>query len=328
MNISQFNSSEKKTRIGYKDKQKKEAFSKMNHVGDALCLHDAVVQRAKELFAGFRDDRELVQQFKGVVAACICEAFHQLSSDGRRILKQRVVGVDEEDKEEVLTKRATWRSDMHKSTAAQHENLVVKDNSTPDAGTVENKPAPSWTIDDCRSFLLESSKKIAQQWSTTNNTVNPISKSPYPNKDQSELEGMMIEYTLKMCDYLEKQVTENSAKNNINETHTKIRVATPRVNDMKKLSLTLQHSDPVRMNLTIKSSQNKSAGQVLILLTSKKWGMLVGDKIAGEAFHKELRTLLAKQESQKTKQRHMELAQQRFKQLKRKPWLQARANEK
>merc|ERR1719232_1199917 len=91
MNISQFGSSEKKTRIGYKDKQKKEAFSKMNHVGDALCLHEAVIQRSKELFAGFRDDRELVQQFKGVVAACICEAYHQLSLDGKRILKQKMV---------------------------------------------------------------------------------------------------------------------------------------------------------------------------------------------------------------------------------------------
>jgi hypothetical protein len=39
----------------------------MAHVGDALNLHEAVIQRAKELFAGFRDDRELVQQFKGVI---------------------------------------------------------------------------------------------------------------------------------------------------------------------------------------------------------------------------------------------------------------------
>ena len=42
----------------------------MVHAGDALGLHEAVVQRAKELFAGFRDDREMVQQFKGVIAAC------------------------------------------------------------------------------------------------------------------------------------------------------------------------------------------------------------------------------------------------------------------
>jgi len=28
-----------------------------------------------------------------------------------------------------------------------------------------------------------------QQWSKSNDTANPISKLPYPNKDQSELEG-------------------------------------------------------------------------------------------------------------------------------------------
>lgn len=75
MNISQFKSFEKKTPTGYKDKQKKEAFSKRNHVVD----------------------RELVQQFKCVVAVCVCEAFCQLSSGGRKTLKQRVVGKDKEE---------------------------------------------------------------------------------------------------------------------------------------------------------------------------------------------------------------------------------------
>lgn len=67
LNVSQFGKTDRRTRTGYKDKQKKEAFMQMAHVGDALNLHEAVVQRAKELFAGFRDDRELVQQFKGVI---------------------------------------------------------------------------------------------------------------------------------------------------------------------------------------------------------------------------------------------------------------------
>jgi hypothetical protein len=67
LNVSQFGKTDRRTRIGYKDKQKKEAFVQMQHVGDALNLHEAVVQRAKEIFAGFRDDRELVQQFKPVI---------------------------------------------------------------------------------------------------------------------------------------------------------------------------------------------------------------------------------------------------------------------
>lgn len=67
LNLSNFGKTDRRTRTGYKDKQKKDAFIQMAHVGDALNLHEAVIQRAKELFAGFRDDRELVQQFKGVI---------------------------------------------------------------------------------------------------------------------------------------------------------------------------------------------------------------------------------------------------------------------
>ena len=47
----------------------------MVHAGDALGLHEVVVQRAKELFAAFHEDRELVQQFKGVIATCLSELF-------------------------------------------------------------------------------------------------------------------------------------------------------------------------------------------------------------------------------------------------------------
>mmetsp|Transcript_18930 Transcript_18930/g.37680 ORF Transcript_18930/g.37680 Transcript_18930/m.37680 type:complete len:153 (-) Transcript_18930:100-558(-) len=52
MNIGQFGREDKRTRIDYKDRQKREAFSKMGHVGDALSLHEAVVQWARELFSG------------------------------------------------------------------------------------------------------------------------------------------------------------------------------------------------------------------------------------------------------------------------------------
>jgi hypothetical protein len=100
----------------------------MAHAGDALGLHEAVVQRAKELFAGFRDDREMVQQFKGVLAACLCEAFDQLSRDGRRILKRRAGevddgndgkdGEDEEGQAKVLNARASRRNDLHSASLA------------------------------------------------------------------------------------------------------------------------------------------------------------------------------------------------------------------
>ena len=52
LNVSQFGKTDRRTRIGYKDRQKKDAFLQMMHAGDALNLHEAVVQRAKEIFAG------------------------------------------------------------------------------------------------------------------------------------------------------------------------------------------------------------------------------------------------------------------------------------
>ena len=53
LNVSQFGRTDaRRTRVGYKDRQKKSAFAQMTHAGDALNLHEAVVQRAKELFAG------------------------------------------------------------------------------------------------------------------------------------------------------------------------------------------------------------------------------------------------------------------------------------
>jgi len=113
MNISQMGKDEKKTRVGYKDRQKKDAFIQMTHVGDALSLHEAVVQRAKELFAGFRDDREMVQQFKGVVAACLCEAFDQLSKAGRQILKQHQCSKKDPNANVASTSSST--SDPHKA---------------------------------------------------------------------------------------------------------------------------------------------------------------------------------------------------------------------
>ena len=85
----------------------------MVHAGDALGLHEVVVQQAKELFAAFHEDRELVQQFKGVISACLSESFDQASRDqvlsaafrmelkvviGREYVKKRMERRDESTK--------------------------------------------------------------------------------------------------------------------------------------------------------------------------------------------------------------------------------------
>jgi len=350
MNISQFGKEEKKTRVGYKDRQKKDAFVKMTHVGDALSLHDAVVQRAKELFAGFRDDRELVQQFKGVVAACLSEAFDQLSKDGRQILKVQAGG--EDDEEENLSGRASWRSKMHDATAASttvfsdipshlKEAIANNDAKGNTLSVCETKPAASWDIDDCRTWLLEASRSIAKQWSEANNEAEKTgapNTSAIPQGTLDELEGNLVLHTFTLCEYLEQEMKKGKKSIISGRKH---KAVTPRARDMGVLSIKWQGShergsggkggvgNSGRSTNGVKPGERAgpTAGQILSLKNSIKLSKIVKDTAAGEAFHKELKALLGRQAAQKKKEKSNENAQLRFRQMKRKPWLQARANQ-
>lgn len=46
---------ERRTRTAYKDQMKREAFDLINHISGNSDLHETVVVRAKELFAGWRN---------------------------------------------------------------------------------------------------------------------------------------------------------------------------------------------------------------------------------------------------------------------------------
>jgi transcription initiation factor TFIIIB Brf1 subunit/transcription initiation factor TFIIB len=342
MNISQFGKDEKKTRIGYKDKQKKEAFYQMAHVADALNLHQAVLQRAKELFAGFRDDRELVQQFKGVLAACLCESFDQLSKDGKQLLKTKS-GSDKSllgaESEQVSNSRATRRNELHSSSLAgkgglflnseggkKMEHATVKEEGP--ISDYEKKSASSWDIDDVRSFLLDASKLIAKQRYAKSAETNEASKS------LAELEGTLVQNALSLCSVLEDEINGGKQQNGLNRQ----KVATARVNDMGSLNIRWQHSHErgsggaggvgnngiIRPSKPSTSNGKRSPGQILILKTSKKLGEAMGDKDVGEAFHTEIRRLLSRQELRKKKDLRDIASSQRLNQMKRKPWLQAR----
>jgi hypothetical protein len=334
LNISQFGKGDRRTRIGYKDKQKKDAFMQMAHCGDALNLHEAVVQRAKELFAGFRDDRELVQQFKGVIAACLCESFDQLSSDGKQILKQK----EEVVEENFHNPRANRRNELHHANLAGKGGLLLDFsavNSTKNEvreSSLAMKPATTWDLDDCRSWLLDASNSIAQQWiqDRKNGVVNNQMK--IPNGSQEELEGKLVEHAITLVNHLEAELKQQAKKQ-----HGRGRVVTPRVNDMAKLGIKWQHAHErgsggaggVGNNKQVQqksaAQSGRTAGQILILKTAKKLGSMLNDAMAGDAIHKELRSLYGKQEAQKRKVLQDESTRQRFAQMKRKPWLQARA---
>jgi hypothetical protein len=332
LNISQFGKGERKTRIGYKDRQKKDAFIQMAHVGDALHLHEAVVQRAKEIFAGFRDDRELVQSFKAVVCACLIISFEELSRSGMQLMKQR----QQQDAEALLSNRANRRNELHNASMAGKGGLqldftkvnVVKEEET-GVSAIEKKQASKWDLDDCRSWLLEASRNIAQQWMVDRKAGKPN----VPTGSQEELEGKLVENTLSMCDQLE---TELKSKSKGRGGH---RAITPRVKDMAHLGIRWQHShergsggkggvgNSGRAVDGIKPGEHngRTAGQILILKTGKKLGAMLKDPVSGEAFYRELRGLVGRQDVRKLKERREQTARQRFNQMQRKPWLQARS---
>ncbi|GKY91429.1 hypothetical protein MPSEU_000115200 [Mayamaea pseudoterrestris] len=342
LNVSQFGKTDRKTRVGYKDKQKREAFAQMQHVGDALNLHEAVIQRAKEIFAGFRDDRELVQQFKPVIAACLCEAFEYLSQSGKAILKQDEIKQVEAAAAAVgpVSARGARRNELHSATLAGKGGLmidfsniekdkleapsaVVSSSSSPKAS---EKPTAAWDLLDCRSWLLDASRRIAQQWVEDRSKLEGLAAKKIPVGTVDELEGKLVEHSISLCEYLESQIqarTKNVVATNGIHTH--------RVDDMSKLSIRWQKGNERGAGgvngdkqATATAASGRTAGQILILLTAKKLSAILNDEVSGDAFHRELRGVIGKQEELKRQKKLEEASRQRLHQMKRKPYLHAR----
>lgn len=297
-----------------------------------------LTQLLKELFAGFRDDRELVQQFKGVLAACLCEAFEQLSSEGKLILRHQQQQHEMHDNEgstndgtpKIMSSRALRREELHHANKAGKGGIrLAPTEPTPKEATATEKlkPAARWDIDDCRSWLLEACQRIAQTWveERKTNTTKKIPPGPI-----DELEGLLIDHAIRLCEYLEGELQSGKTSTTSNS-----KVATPRVNDMSKLSIKWQHAHERGSGgkggvggsgvASAKSRSGRTAGQILILKSAKKLGDILKDPLVGEAIHKELRSVIGKQETQKRQKLREEATQQRFTQMQRKPWLQARA---
>ncbi len=326
----------------------------MTHVADALSLHQAVLQRAKELFAAFRDDRELVQQFKPVLAACLCEAFDQLSKGGRQILKvkagnHKTGGTTKEVGKNDMNSRATKRSEMHSSSLAgkggvflnteekkKEDKLKSSVSTKPPPTKLELQPASTWNLDDTRSWLLHASKNIAKQWhELQKEETKPGSKiklGSIPKGSLAEMEGMLVSHTQTLCVVLEKELASTSRGGS---GFNKQRVRTPRVNEMGKLGIKWQHKHErgsggaggIGNNAMRDRQQNgskKTAGQILILKTAKALSFTLKDPISGEAIHRELRLLLSQQDARKKQDMRDVASSHRLNQMKRKPWIQAR----
>jgi hypothetical protein len=297
------------------------------------------------LIPGFRDDRELVQQFKGVLAACLCEAFEQLSAEGKHLLRQQQQQYDQQNRKEEeeggdsskLSARASRRNELHHATLAGKGGILlnakaedtVEDKTPASPSNSMEKPAASWDLEDCRTFLLEASRRIAQSWVDERRKNTPASKK-LPQSPLGELEGRLVEHSIRLCEQLETELQTHTG-----EMDGKQRVVTPRVTDMSKLGIKWQHSHERGSGgkggvggsgkIVTAMANSRTAGQILLLKTAKKLGSILADPVAGEAIHRELRSVIGKQEEHKRMKIREEATRQRLNQMQRKPWLQARA---
>mmetsp|Transcript_13135 Transcript_13135/g.24348 ORF Transcript_13135/g.24348 Transcript_13135/m.24348 type:complete len:319 (+) Transcript_13135:203-1159(+) len=81
LNLSnmKFDVEHRTTRIGYKDKQKKEVFTILEEVGNSLQIHEKVIGIAKGYFADYREAQEQVIQRDAVEAASLILALRSSS---------------------------------------------------------------------------------------------------------------------------------------------------------------------------------------------------------------------------------------------------------
>lgn len=69
------------TRTGYKTNHKFRAFRMMSDLAIEHHIHEAVIERAKQEFARYREVKESILQFEGTVVGCIVLSYLELSQD-------------------------------------------------------------------------------------------------------------------------------------------------------------------------------------------------------------------------------------------------------
>lgn len=288
----------------------------------------------------------------------MCEAFEQLSQEGKAILKrdEQMEAALAQEKHAAaagpISSRAARRNELHHAKMAGKGGLLIDfsaiedkkaatgissssgnrgNNASPkQLQAMTEKPAASWDLEDCRSWLLDASRRIAQQWVDERNKLSVEAAKKIPAGTLEELEGRLVEHSIALSEHLEVELKLRGGS----DTGSSKRVITPRVNDMSKLGIKWQHSHErgsggrggVGGSGTRKPSEapGRTAGQILLLKTAKKLGSMLNDPVAGDAFHKELRAVISQQEALKRKAMLEEASKRRFQQMKRKPWLQAR----
>jgi hypothetical protein len=338
-----------------KDKQKRKAFDKMRSTADALDLHEAVVERARVLFSAMRDDRQLLQDFDGVIACSLILAFEELSEADKRNHKaaQSVPDSDSGTNDDNgassfhFNKRANRRNELHHANLAGKGGLLLNLSSveTKTSGHVLNhatssssmgasssnnspsgankngeitKPLEHWDVEDCRRWLTNKAiPQIAKEWVEARETKEDES---IPTGTKDEIEG---ELTLKAFDLTE--LLDNEL--NIKQEPRRKKVVTPRLNDLGKLGIQFQNKRERGAGSKSLPQANKSkrtAGKIFMAKTEAELGTILDDKLAGKAIHKKLREVITQQRERERQAQREEASRKRLLQSQRKAYLLGR----
>jgi len=114
LNLSNMGSDERKTRVGYKEQQKRQAFEHIDQVGSALSIGSQVRDRAKTLFAFYRDSKEQLHGLARVVACCLIGSYRDLR------LKGKVLSQAEERRLLALRQRRNEKLAQRQGFPCQH----------------------------------------------------------------------------------------------------------------------------------------------------------------------------------------------------------------
>ena len=332
LNLSQYGKKEKATRTGYKDRQKLEAFAMMRDTCNALNLNNALGKKAEQLFSDFRDDRELLQDYEGVVAACLIEAFHETSKSGQKALKTTAGDIEQEaedESEKALSQKALRIMELH-TRMDEADMMKPLPSKAEDDKDLLKKPMPDWNMDDVENWQTNAAESIAKaQFEKQQATKDAVLSGT-----QEEMEELMGESCMKIVERLQEDYEKGTGST------SSLAVKTKRA-DMGSLGMKWQGKDERgsggaggvgnsgRNTVSGKKAGEKKGGrtpgQIFLLFTAMKFSKIITGEAKVEArgrlIHAFMKETQEQQNLNKRKRKGEENAQRRLKQMIRKPHL-------
>ena len=183
-NLSNIGTDDRRTREGYKTQMKREAWSIMENLTEVLSLHQQVFQKAKEEFAYFRDCKEQVNQFNGIVAACLVLAYEELSEKF------------DLDKEKKLYKYSIPTS----ASVIEPTDHAIMINYL--------KPMDTWTIDEIRDWI----SNVMIQNELLDTEFDEDGAADYSDDNKSIVLEALLDYIKSTYDTQKKAQSEQKAK--------------------------------------------------------------------------------------------------------------------